>query len=244
MKCCEKNKKQNKNEKKGFSGILYGLLPHAGCIAFIVFTVLGVTAAASIFKPLLMNRYFFYILMALSFVFATISAMIYLKGIITIKNIKSNLKYLSVLYGSAIGVNLLLFMIIFPLAANMATGATGNVVKEGLSELTLKVDIPCPGHAPLISEELKKDIGVKAVTFRFPNYFDVSYDSGITSAVKIKAAEIFNEFPAEVTANDAMQQETQNAIQQQNKPVGQCGGTGGCGGCGGNTGGCGCEARL
>ncbi|MBN1156253.1 hypothetical protein JXA85_01430 [Candidatus Woesearchaeota archaeon] len=229
MKCCNE---KNKNEKKGaWSGLLYGLLPHTGCIAFIVFTVLGVTAAASIFKPLLMNRYFFYILIGLSFVFATISATIYLKGIITIKNIRSNLKYLSVLYGSAIGVNLLLFLIVFPLATNLASGATGNAVKEGLSEITLKVDIPCPGHAPLITEELKGNAGVKSVIFRFPNYFDVSYDSSITSAEKIKATKIFNEFKIKGDETVTKQQPLEPT------DSGSCGCGGSCGGCGDTCGG-------
>ena len=69
-----------KKEGKGFvSGLVYGLIPHTGCIAFILFTILGVTTASAIFKPLLMNRYFFHGLIALSFFFATISAAIYLK---------------------------------------------------------------------------------------------------------------------------------------------------------------------
>jgi len=36
-------------------GIAYGLVPHIGCIGFIVATVLGVTVATEFFKPLLLN---------------------------------------------------------------------------------------------------------------------------------------------------------------------------------------------
>ena len=76
--CCSSNKK----ESKGFwSGLFYGLVPHTGCIAFIIFSILGVTTATALFKPLLMSRYFFYGLIIMSFLFATISAMIYLKKI-------------------------------------------------------------------------------------------------------------------------------------------------------------------
>ena len=32
----------DKKERKGFwSGLMYGLIPHTGCIAFIIFTILG-----------------------------------------------------------------------------------------------------------------------------------------------------------------------------------------------------------
>ena len=73
--CCLKEMNNKNKEKSGFwSGVIYGALPHTGCIAFIVFTILGVTTAASLFRPLLLNRYFFYGLIMLSFVFATISA--------------------------------------------------------------------------------------------------------------------------------------------------------------------------
>ena len=82
----EKNEKQedscckNKKEPKGFwSGLMYGLIPHTGCIAFIIFTILGVSTATAFFKPLLMSRYFFHGLILLSFIFATISSVIYLK---------------------------------------------------------------------------------------------------------------------------------------------------------------------
>ena len=69
--CCCGPKKEGKGIMQG---VVYGLIPHTGCIAFILFTVLGVSAATAFFKPLLMNRYFFYFLMLLSFVFASISA--------------------------------------------------------------------------------------------------------------------------------------------------------------------------
>ena len=45
--CCQPQKKG-----KGIGqGILFGLVPHIGCIAFIVFTLLGISAAAAVFKP-------------------------------------------------------------------------------------------------------------------------------------------------------------------------------------------------
>ena len=194
--CCQPTNK----ESKGFwSGLIYGLIPHTGCIAFIIFTILGVTTATAFFRPLLLSRYFFYLLIALSFIFATISALIYLKKqrLLSKEGIRSKWKYLSVLYGTSIGVNLILFLLIFPLAANMTTATpTGAAITDSLSNITLKVNIPCPGHAPLISGELKTIEGVQSIKFRFPDYFDVSYNSKKTSQKEILSLDIFNEYSA------------------------------------------------
>jgi copper chaperone CopZ/uncharacterized membrane protein YeaQ/YmgE (transglycosylase-associated protein family) len=228
--CCIK---KNKKESKGFlSGLLYGLLPHTGCIAFILFSIFGITAATAIFKPLLMSRYFFYGLIALSFVFATISAAIYLKrcNMLSKEGIKKKWKYLSILYGTSILVNIILFMVIFPIAANITSAGQTT---PGDSKITLEVDIPCSGHAPLITEELKTIGGVNSVNFRFPNYFDVSYDSSKTSQEQILALKVFQEYPATKIqlANElASPPKTQSTSTKQG-----CGGS--CGGCSGSCGG-------
>jgi copper chaperone CopZ len=195
--CC---KKTNRKKSEGLlSGLLYGLLPHTVCIAFVVFTILGVTAAASIFKPLLMNRYFFYGLILLSLIFATISASIYLKrlDLLSIKGIKKKWKYLSVLYGTSIAVNLLLFMVIFPITVNLSSAANDGLISKDSAEINLKVDIPCPGHAPLITDELKKINGVVSVKFSFPDYFNVTYDSKKTNEKEILSLDVFKTYKAE-----------------------------------------------
>ena len=71
------------------SGLLAGLLSHSFCIAFIIFSVLGATTATYLLRPFLLNPYFFYILIALSFVFASASAFIYFKrqGIISLNKV-------------------------------------------------------------------------------------------------------------------------------------------------------------
>ena len=239
--CCGRAKGSKKG--KGFlSGLIYGLVPHTGCIAFIVFTILGVTTATSFFRPLLMNRYFFHILILLSFIFATISAAIYLRKhkSLSMEGIKRKKRYLTILYGTSIGINVLLFMIIFPLAANM-TGATGAVVAgESISQMTLKVDIPCPGHAPLISESLKTLSGVKSVTYRFPNYFDVSYSPSESPKSELLSLDVFGPYPAEVieetqAAGTAANYEgDEQTTQTTTEPAPQ-----GCGSCGGCSGACG-----
>ena len=190
---------------KGFlKGILCGLAPHTFCIAFIIFTVLGVTTATALLKPLLLNPYFFYILIGLSFIFATISAIFYLKrnGILSSPGIKKKWRYLSILYGATIFVNLLFFMVIFPKVANLNFNPTRQsaalIEKTLLSSLTLKVDIPCPGHAPLITTELKKIDGVEKVKFSFPNLFDVKYNFLKTSKGEILSLKVFDSYKATV----------------------------------------------
>ena len=187
--CCKKTSAKQ--------GILYGLIPHAGCIFFIIGSVLGVTVLTEMFKPLLLNRYFFYILVLLSFSLATVSSVIYLRknGMLSLSGIKGKWKYLSIMYGSTIGTNLLLFLIIFPLLANFSSSPSGAFV-AGTSTLSQSVDIPCSGHATLISGELKKIDGVEGVTFSQPNVFKVSYDSAKTSKEKILALEVFKTYPA------------------------------------------------
>lgn len=56
-------------------------------------------------------------------------------------------------------------------------GGSGDLkLSEAESLVSLQVNIPCPGHAPLITGELQKINGVESIRFRFPNLFDVSYN--------------------------------------------------------------------
>jgi copper ion binding protein len=238
-------------------GVFYGLVPHTGCIAFIIATVLGVTVAIEFFKPLLMNPYFFYILIAISFVFATISSLFYLKKqgfirfnrsnfeiIISRGTLKRKWKYLSTMYGTTIFINVFLFFFIFPALANIDSepSTTGSFVATAgsLSSMTLEVAIPCPGHAPLISGELKKISGVQSVKFRFPNLFDVNYDSSTTSKDEILSLDVFNTYKPKIMDGITSQEDTgsyNNDEGSTNAPVGGCGcgrgAGGGCCGCGG-----------
>ncbi len=202
--CCDK-----KDNKKGFSrGILYGLIPHVGCLLFLIFTILGITVLSAVFKPLLLNRYFFYFLILFSLILVTISALISLKrsSFLSISGVKKKWKYLLTLYGTTITVNLLLFLVVFPYAANFRINslwATANIANSEniYSKLTLQVDIPCSGHAPLVIDELKKIEGVGDIKFRLPNYFDISYDSQKIFQEKIISADIFKEFKPKIIKN-------------------------------------------
>lgn len=193
--CCPR--KESLGKKGFFQGIFYGILPHFPCLAFIIFSVLGVTFATALFRPLLLNRYFFYFLIALSLVFASFSALIYLKRnkILSYSGIKRKWKYLLVLYGTTVTINLLLFIVIFPLVANL--GQTKNNILSG-NFITLKVDIPCPGHGPLVIEELKRLPGIENIKFRFPNFFDISFNPKIVSKEKILAIDILKIYQGKI----------------------------------------------
>lgn len=186
-------------------GVLYGLLPHTFCIAFILFSVIGATTAITLLKPLLLNRYFFYILISISFVFATISAVVYLKRNrnLSIVGAKRSWKYLTLLYGITIFINVILFLVVFPLAANLNLNKSEeslavNAQNVQLSSLTLEVSIPCSGHATLITGELKKISGVKEIKFRLPNLFDIKYDPLQTSQEEILSLEVFKTYQAKI----------------------------------------------
>jgi copper chaperone CopZ len=226
---CMCNNETKKGNKGIMQGIKYGLVPHIGCIAFILASVFGVTAATQLFEPLMLNPYFFYILIAMSFMFSTVSAVIYLKnqGFIHFSRsgselgfsvapgtIKRKWKYLTTMYGTSIGVNLLLFLIIFPMLANV-TLASGNSTGN-FSELRLQVDIPCSGHATLISGDIKKIPGIESIQFSLPNVFDVKYDPTVTSKQQILALEVFNTYKATVLSEGTVQT---SQIAQVNAPI-------------------------
>jgi hypothetical protein len=198
----ESNLKESEGKGKNIlQGIAYGLIPHIGCIAFIIGSVLGATVLMQFFKPILLNRYFFYILVLISVSFATISSAFYLKknGILSSAGVKRKWKYLSTMYGSTIGINLLLFLVVFPLLANAtASSPTTSFSVVGSASLRLQVDIPCSGHAPLITQELKTINGVTDVKFSLPNVFDVRYDSAKTSKAQILSLDVFKTYKATV----------------------------------------------
>jgi len=197
--CCKKDKSSLSQ------GLLYGLIPHIGCIAFIIGSVLGVTVLMNFFKPILMNRYFFHALIGVSLGFAGLSSVLYLRKnkLLSVAGAKKKWKYLTVMFGSTVGINLLLFLVIFPMLANIdASGTiTGGAVLDSTNEkystITLTSDIPCSGHAPLITQELKTLDGIFDIKFSFPNKFDVKFDSSKTSKEKILGLEIFKTYKAE-----------------------------------------------
>ncbi|PIU21348.1 MAG: hypothetical protein COT15_02855 [Candidatus Diapherotrites archaeon CG08_land_8_20_14_0_20_34_12] len=204
-------------------GLVYGLLPHIGCIAFIAASILGITFATELFKPLLLNPLFFPLMVGLSLCFATLSSIFYLNnnGLLSWNGIKRKKGYLVLMYGSTIAVSLIMMFIVFPITANIepinanitpitanlnntnksnvATGAiTLNETKTSIETIRLMVNIPCSGHASLISGEIKKIAGVNSVKYSIPNYFDVSFDPIKTSKEAILDLEVFKSYPAKL----------------------------------------------
>ncbi len=190
-KVCCKPAKDNPR-KRILLGIIYGILPHTFCIAFVLFSVIGAVAATAFLKKMLVVPYFFYLLALISLLLATISSIIYLKrsGCLCASGIKGKGKYIATLYSTTILVNLLMFFFVLPALANTSSNSGINQGQHPAS-LAITVQIPCPGHAPLIINELKKDSGVGSVKFKMPDIFEIKYDPKKTSPEKMTSSEIF-----------------------------------------------------
>lgn len=106
-----------------------------------------------------------------------------------------NKHYLLVLYATIIGVNLFIMLVIFPLAANLKFSTRSQIL--GLSSESVRVNIPCTGHAPLIISELRRVDGIIDVNFKFPNIFEIKYDPKKVTNDQILNLEIFKNFKAE-----------------------------------------------
>lgn len=200
--CCKQKKEYNGDNP--LMGIIYGLIPHIGCIMFIIGAVLGATILMQFFRPFLMNRYIFHYLILLSAGFATLSSFLYLRKnkLLSWQGIKKKKSYLFIMYGSTIGINIILFFFVFPLLANISsTSATSPEDLQSLEIIKLKVDIPCSGHAPLISNELKTIEGVINSKYSFPNNFEVQYNTRQTSTREILNLKVFDEYPATLINN-------------------------------------------
>lgn len=209
---------QKKKQNNTLKAMVYGLVPHIGCIGFIVGSVLGVSVLMQFFRPLLMSRYFFYGLVALSLGFATVSVVLYLRNneLLSVKGLQRKWKYVSITYSSTLGVNLALFLIVFPMLANVSASSGSDQISFGsIDSIILKVDIPCSGHAPLISEELKTINGIQEVKYSTPNVFAVKYDSGRTSKTEILKLTVFKEYPATVLSENQTKATANNSTQSQ-----------------------------
>jgi len=227
--CCGPKKEYDgKNWTKAIS---YALIPHIGCILFIIASILGTTVLIQYFRPLLMSRNIFYYLILVSIGFATMSSFFYLKRnkSLSWRGIHKKKGYQYIMYGSTVGVNIILFFFIFPFLANFTGASVAN--PDDYYSLSLRVDIPCPGHAPLISSELSTIEGVEGVEYSFPNKFEVFYsDPNLES--EILSLEVFDEYPA--TVKDSSDPES---VQKASASAGSCsGGCGGAGTCGGSCG--------
>jgi hypothetical protein len=206
--CCQPVEKKGKGL---FAGLLYGLIPHTFCIAFILLSVIGATAAATLLRSILLVPYLFQMMIGLSLAFATLSAVMYLRrlGYLSLDGARTKWRYLGLLYGTTIAINLLLFLVVFPAVANatprvqaqdLPTSSQSTAAPAALptstKQVSLDVEIPCSGHAPLISGDLLQLKGVLAVHFVLPNRFVVDYDPQQVTLEQIQALEIFKTYKA------------------------------------------------
>ncbi len=193
--CCKNDVREN----RGFlSGLFYGIIPHSFCIGFVVFSAIGAISAATVLKNVMTIPYFVHLLVLISFLMATISAIFYLKKNCCLNRggIKKKWRYLVILYSVTVFTNIFMFSFVLPALANI-NQKNYDFLEQNLSSLSLKVDIPCTGHAPIITDELKKDGGVKSVIFQAPNIFKIKYSQKETSPQKISSMEIFQTYQLE-----------------------------------------------
>lgn len=199
---------QSEKKKSVIQGIIFGLVPHTFCILFVVLSIVGAATATTLLKQLLYFPYFFQIIVALAFVFATVSSVFYLKrnGLLSWAGARFKWKYLTTMFATTIGVNLLFFLVIFPAVANLDFKPfnTGGVAQAqtisttNATSVILQVAIPCSGHAPLIIGELEKLDGVVDAKFQGSNLFKVQYDPAKITVGDILAQDVFKSFKAEV----------------------------------------------
>ena len=116
--CCVN--KKDYSRKSFLAGILYGLIPHSFCIAFILFSVVGATVATAFLKNFMLIPHFLEFLLLISLLLATISSAIYLKKneCLCLAGAKSKWKYLTTLFSTTLLVNLLMFFVILPALVN------------------------------------------------------------------------------------------------------------------------------
>jgi hypothetical protein len=191
-------------------GLFYGLVPHTFCILFIVFSVAGATMASTLVSRVLFVPYLFEIVVALSFFSAALSGLLYLRrnGLLSWRGARRKWRYLGGMFGATLAVNLLFFWVVFPAMANLDLTAPASAqapASQGadgaaLDVTTLRVAIPCPGHAPLVVGELRGAPGIRTVRYEGPDLFRVEYDPAATTLEGILALPVFEAFPAEIVA--------------------------------------------
>jgi len=120
--CCEKT--EGNGSSRGFwQGIIFGILPHTFCILFVISSIIGATGGSLFLQKFIIIPYLFQVLVAVSFVFATLSAVIYLRraDLLSFSGMKQKWKYLVTMYSITIAINLLLFYVIIPFAGGVGT---------------------------------------------------------------------------------------------------------------------------
>lgn len=205
--CCHFEEKVcDKSEKSWLFGLIYGILPHSFCIAFVVFAFLGSVTMTSFVGKFLLIQNFFYILVLISLIFATISAIIYLRkqNCFCLSGIRKKWKYLSILFFVTIFSNLFIFKIIMPVLAKVEIETENKEVlaNNDFSEILISVEIPCAGHSFLIIDEINKNFKDVFVKFQEPNEFLIKYDKKSLNKEDILNLEVFKTYKATIVQED------------------------------------------
>ena len=197
--CC-----QNKTPAKPGSGlwqaVACGLLPHSFCILFLLFSLLGSLAGMGAAKKFLLMPNFFWFLVLLSLLFDTLSAVLYMRknACCSLAGARQKWKYLLALYSLTLVVNASFLYLVFPAAAAFSLRPDDETLALAASRITIAVDIPCSGHAPLIISEIKNHFKNSIVSYRLPNVFEIDYDPEETSAEQILSLSIFKTYRARI----------------------------------------------
>ncbi|MDD4901101.1 MAG: hypothetical protein PHS62_03245 [Patescibacteria group bacterium] len=197
-------KKEDRKSRGALLGVLFGILPHSFCVAFALLSIIGAVTASAFLKKFLLIPNLFLILVIISLLLATISSAIYLKKnkCLCGAGVKNKWQYLSLVYAGTIMANVLMFFVVLPAVANvnfqktLRADTVARLRANNLSELSLKVDLPCSGHASLIIDEIKKNCKARSITFSLPNTFNISYDPEETTPEQITSLDIFKTYKA------------------------------------------------
>jgi len=216
--CLPKNKRENSD---GFwRGIIYAIIPHSFCVLFVALSVVGATFANQALRQFLMLPYFMPMIIGLSLLFASVSATFYLKRIdrLSIAGAIEKKKYLAILFSTTVIVNILFFNYVMPFIGGVRPVSNElvqaqvenkksnsvpvnafeetNPLARKVEEFNISVDLPCSGHAFLVTSDLEKLKGVESVDFYSSNKFKIKFDSSVVSKNQILAIDIFKTYKA------------------------------------------------
>lgn len=163
--CCQP--KSDINNSKGVSwGFVSGIIPHSFCILMIILSVIGATTGQAFFGKILATNYFFPLMIGVSFVFATISAIFYLKkiGRLNTNGIVQKKQYLMMLFSITIIVNLLMGYVIIPSIGRISNKTSKNQGSVAIqdNQQIIYMDQSSFGYKPN-NFTVKKNIPVKWV---------------------------------------------------------------------------------
>ncbi|MCK9393488.1 hypothetical protein M0Q03_01665 [bacterium] len=71
-----------------------------------------------------------------------------------------------------------------------------QIVSNSIETFDISVDLPCSGHAFLVTGDLEKLKGVRSVEFYSSNKFKIKFDSSMISRAQILGLDIFKTYKA------------------------------------------------